>query len=439
MPHPIRRCNIVQERRRRQRELDVAKAAIILQTALRIRRESIRFGKCARRYRQAQQQKDRAMASSRLIQVAWRQQKAKYKLSGNGRAALSVLYPNLSSLKITSAPSTRDDGDQRSSEQSISDPSEKQLSVRDLNDSISQDKEDTTAAPWEKWAERSPLVKAEGLDMTHYLNERDVRPRTAAAAVESKPLPIQMPISSATRHPAGMMTVKVKIGKEETSLVTPIVVTENDDTEVSVSESAERRGPRENSHGFAKQNDTDSRVMHGESIPALGEITGATTAGRCQTPVVPASTTQESFLHFDETPAVQGIADVLPMVFPLTGTAPEHAETLNPVGVPGTLNPGGVASDKSMTHNNHPDAQPILPVPPVATMARRNPLRATTKINERIYPVEGSEVDVHPRQVVTSVDSFMEDSQVYLGCSFCGVKFLVEAVDARLPESVQGA
>lgn len=346
--------------------------------------------------------------------------------------------------------------DKEPSKQSMSDSLERQLNVRDLKGSRSQDNDGATTSSWEGWAIRSPDLEAEiskgggGLDVGHDFSEGDVRPSTAAAAMESKPALFPVPTSSGARPPAGMMTVRVKIGKEETSLVTPNVVTENGGTEGSVSETAETGGPRGNDHKTDKTFTTDHGVLLGKSARARANITDATTVGGRQIPVVAMTTAQQSSLSSGEEPTVRRVmemigtatapqvSDVLPMDSPLIGTTSQVMDTLKPLDFRGMLGPAKITSDESMAYGNHPDAQSPLPVPPVATMVGRNSLQATSKIAEAICPAEDSEVDVHPRQVVTAVDNFMEDSQVYLGCSVCGVKYLVEAVDVRLPESAEG-
>lgn len=227
------------------------------------------------------------------------------------------------------------------------------------------------------------------------------------------------------RHlpPSGMMAVRVRRGSEETSLVTPIVLTESgiaaseaaadDDGDVHLGlDNAQKNGAHQpwtvhvgspnaaskcstySTERFHASGDAEAANARSPSSMLTKEAHGGNNPAELATP---ASSTAEVGKH------QAGDARSKALVFLSTATRKSKENTARPwSALAATTNATPIAGGEGET---------------VAAAASGTALDNTKPAAEQF---------------------FMEDSQVYLGCATCGVKYLVEAVDPRLPESTQG-
>lgn len=318
------------------------------------------------------------------------------------------------------------------------------------------------ATAWEGWASPASALETEMVrgsgeaDEAVDVSGADRRPWTAAAANKLDPIMLPSPIpQAAARPPAGMMAVRVRIGGEEKSLMTPIVVTETDRTgQGDMSESGKGGDPKVLTASTTKQQGA-SVLDKDPEITQDNATGGAIPVGRQETPVPNTHFPQSKSSSFssEEGPTVvpemavevataRFEADRLPMTIPLAAElSSQQMNTLEKtMGSREMSKIVADADDLTMVSSDPLKTSSPLPPPPAVNVARRGSSPHVRPENANpVSAASDNKGDFHRTQVVKAVDNFMEDSQVYLGCSICDVKYLVEAVEARLPTSAKGA
>lgn len=232
--------------------------------------------------------------------------------------------------------------------------------------------------------------------------------------------------------PSGMMTVRVRRGSEETSLVTPIVLTESG---VAVSEAATDGEV----HSPGLNNEQKKDAHQPSAVQTRSPTDGKT------------SILSNSSKHCTERLCTSSDAEAVdarsprPRMMKEAHRRNDAAELVTPASSTADV------TVRCARKYQADDARSKALVPPAAATrkSKYNTARPLSALASaiRTTPTTGGEGDtVTAAESGTALDEtqpaakqfFMEDSQVYLGCATCGVKYLVEAVDPRLPESAQG-
>ena len=230
---------------------------------------------------------------------------------------------------------------------------------------------------------------------------------------------------------SGMMTVRVRRGSEETSLVTPIVLTESG---IAASEAA--------ADGDVHPG-LDNAQTNGAHQPWAVQ-TGSPNAAKTS---VPYNGSKHSIKLF----YANGDAKAVDARSPSARLAKESHGRNSAVQIVTPAPPTAEATVRCGRKHQVGDAWSKALVPMAAGTHKNeektprpwSALAATTYTT----PTAGGEGDMvaaatsgtvlDEKQPATE-QFFMEDSQVYLGCATCGMKYLVEAVDPHLSESAQG-
>ncbi|CAM9310074.1 unnamed protein product, partial [Sphacelaria rigidula] len=356
-----------------------------------------------------------------MLQIAWRRHRSKRKASQADEVALSMPSRRCDNLERNIVLGSDDNQHSRPADQSA--PDSRRLRQ------LGNDRAGATA--WEGWASPASALETEMVrgsgeaDEAVDVSGADRRPWTAAAANKLDPIMLPSPIpQAAARPPAGMMAVRVRIGGEEKSLMTPIVVTETDRTgQGDMSESGKGGDPKVLTASTTKQQGA-SVLDKDPEITQDNATGGAIPVGRQETPV--------PNTHFPQSKSSSFSSEEGPTVVPEmaveVATARFEADRL-PMTIPLAAE---LSSDPLKTSSP-------LPPPPAVNVARRGSSPHVRPENANpVSAASDNKGDFHRTQVVKAVDNFMEDSQVYLGCSICDVKYLVEAVEARLPTSAKG-
>lgn len=234
--------------------------------------------------------------------------------------------------------------------------------------------------------------------------------------------------------PASMMTVRVKRGSEETSLVTPIVLTES--------------GAAGSEAGADGEIDLvlDDAQNTGAHHQPWAVQAGGRNAARTAVPVNSSKSSAECFASGDERPVFVRPPSAARLTKEAHGDKNNAAKFATPVA--------STAEDTVSYERKHQtgDARSKALAPTAAATRRRkkntarpwSALAATTNTTltaggegDTVAAAASGTAALDETQPAAE-QFFMEDSQVYLGCATCGVKYLVEAVDPRLPESAQG-
>lgn len=282
---------------------------------------------------------------------------------------------------------------------------------------------------WSSACEVNPSLAAEiGREEDGNAAAENARPWTAAGAVKSS---VSTPLGTRPNHPpppAGMMTVTVRRGSEETSVVTPIVLTESggedaDATTTPSSISVSAGGGLLLMAGSGSLGGDDGRSGRGvrPSAVPLAETADSTIAKGTSAVDGGGADTPEAYAAG---PVARGEAKVgrgeviAVAVERRTALANTEAALLS---VPKTrlVETTTEGQGSPLPNNGTSTLQPATQVAAAATSARVANVTPSERSGE-----EGA------RTVVKSTEQlFMEDTQVYLGCMVCGVKYLVEAVE----------
>lgn len=223
--------------------------------------------------------------------------------------------------------------------------------------------------------------------------------------------------SSSPASPLGMMTVRVKTGSDERSLVTPIVLRESDQKTVEAPAGTGRS---------TDTGDNDGRQLSRKTSASAGpvRITDAP--------------------HAVEDHVTDGIQPFVGHSHkPVAGWAEKEAKTVKAEAS---------SINAAFPEVYHAAAQDDTDNPYEATMETRQitvkgeaaPFTSLGGLDHEAPTTARSHEQFTSRSAAFAIDNpqenhyFMEDSQVYLGCALCGLKYLVESVDPRLPESGQG-
>lgn len=315
-------------------------------------------------------------------------------------------------------------------------------------------------ASWQSWSSSpfgmNPALAAEIAREGEDKAADSARPWTAAGAVESSGSKPSGAHPHRPQPPVGMMTVTVRRGSEETSLVTPIVLTENGeegDGTTAVPPAAEAAGPggvmvTANSTSLSKGGES------GESRPSavLPTADGEDAEGtKGRSVAVDGRESAENETHARKSVAkdrvtrepeyrLGGSAEVMTPTASKVSSIPAPQMSTNKatsVGATVSLPPTKVVT-------THPSATKRSSANPVAAGAAAVPGDAKISVGQRGSLTAGAPVMTNsgqdvPRAVVKPEEQlFMEDTQLYLGCAVCGVKYLVEAVDPGPSKPTQG-
>lgn len=395
-----------------------------------------------------------------LLQVAWKRSRSKVRAAASGQKASDFAATSVKDgLGITFTRTI--DGAWSTNELTPSSPDSDAKTHGatgvDAQGAAGSRVGNDAVLSWEGWAEKkNPALAA---DMAR---ERDVssgvggaiggevRPRTAAAAVQATlSLSPYGGSSSDKGPPASMMTVKVKVGEQETSLVTPIVVTERcNGTGDGASETRTRSknldGQTSDDEGLSPE--ICHRIPSHVSAASWVQQGGIPAPANLVQKRVLSSCTENLAAHWatgqigTTTDAFKSNATLVPSRF--ADYVSQHVVAVQSSGISESFPPAeSVSSDMAMAKINRSDEIALL---------RRTSFGASTGTNNEEQTQQSEKTSggdnsggagagpPTERREIEAVDNFMEDSQVYLGCSFCGVKYLVEAVDTRLPSSSQG-
>ncbi|CAM9412704.1 unnamed protein product, partial [Hapterophycus canaliculatus] len=262
------------------------------------------------------------------------------------------------------------------------------------------------------------------------------RPWTAAGAVEQSTAMTQVGRAHGPRlPPAGMMTVTVRRGLEETNLVTPIVLTESGsegeartatpspDFEWAPSAATAATGP---SSGIAGSRIVGSGSHAGRDKQKVMDNAEVGSAVRVPfTDVVP-----EDMISF-------GRKDGNPTVAATIALVSNHSVTRKslPSASPTIIGPANDGTTVPPPTKGPMGTATTAAVPRAAASDDGRQLASVTPTSKVVE--EADRVVIKPTEQL-----FMEDTQLYLGCTACGVKYLVEAVDtgtAKLMKAGQPA
>lgn len=438
-----------QERRRRVEELlrlervreeDLLRAATFVQAVIRYRQQRLR------RETKVIAQIAREDKASARLQRAWRRYKAERMPDRRGHRRSDT--PTVSSL--TSDNCVAQDERAKAFPISRSLPNTKGASLRSPKKKnqkppggMGASADNGERLSWESWSSAlgmNPSLAAEIAREGEGEAAADgTRPWTAAAAVETSASTPSLRHPNHSPPPAGMMTVTVRRGLEETSLVTPIVLTESGEGEV---------GPTTTSSVVAASVRDDGEVAAGS--PGLDNFdkdgkgrrvaepppTGANDAETKRFSVGNGGGAAVSTVHATEPSArkeATGGQDTCVNAHEDAEASPHPTSKLDS----GKLGVGGAnlplpASTATMV-NNRRESTSASPVGQTTASESRSPGVGTTAAASE--SVEGaSRTVLQPQEQL-----FMEDTQVYLGCAVCGVKYLVEAVDPGQSNSAQGS
>lgn len=223
--------------------------------------------------------------------------------------------------------------------------------------------------------------------------------------------------------PSGMMTVRVRRGSEETSLVTPIVLTESG---VAASEAAADDG----GDVHLVPDNAQKNGAHQPWAVQVGSPNAASNGSTYSTERFYASGDAEAVNACSPpsrlTKKAHGGNDPAELATPASSTA-EVTKHQASDGRSKSLVSLAAATRKSKEN----------PTRPWSALAATTNTTPTAGGDGEMVAAAASGAAFDETQPAAEL-FFMEDSQVYLGCATCGVKYLVEAVDPRLPESAQG-
>ncbi len=437
-----------QERRRRKqerlrlerlREEDLLRAVTLVQAVIRRRQQRLR------RETKATQQIARENKASARLQRTWRRYKAERRPDGQGRRRSE--RPNVSSL--SSNKHVAQDKTGRAFPGSRPLPNTKGAPLRSPKKENQIPPDDMGASAnngerlsWESLSSAlgvNPSLAAEiAREGEEGAAADSTRPWTAAAAVETSASTSSLRHPNHPTPPAGMMTVTVRRGSEETSLVTPIVLTESGQEEVgaTTTSSVVAASARDGVEVAAGSPGLDNGNEDGKSRRLAEQLSPGASDGE----------SKASSVRNGGGAAMSAVhANGPSLNMEVTGgpennlNAHKSAEASpHPTSKLGSGKSGaGSASlplpaSTVLRVNNYRENTPNPP--PGQTTASESRSPGAGAIAAASESVEGvSRTVVKPQEQL-----FMEDTQVYLGCAVCGVKYLVEAVDPEQSNLAQG-
>lgn len=432
-----------------EREALKSQAAATIQDAFRAQANARR---CRREEMANQRREGRATST---IQRAWRRHKAKqigHKDAFNGNTALALssalLFGVTTQRKGASFIDTANGADLVEEDSALT-LLEGKLSDQTTPDDTKHKQQaigETPAVPrsWKSWAtaKLSP-VSSEARNGPGFTPDagNDGRPRTAAGAVEFTPAPLNVGVGGRSHPASGMMSVRVRIGSEETSLVTPIVLKEGDrgtsEAATAIFGGAAMVTGRDSLHttlAAADETVVDAAGGIAHAVGARRDVDSdkRTTISPKPQEFVPNGENK----RYRDTNPVTREPDDQESTFQDEGS---HCRTNSPAR---TVSPDLSARNAGMLETDQLNlAGDITPAFP----SRAPPASTNVVVDGNATPAALAASAVRPSHPGTPITAgvaakhgIMEDTQVYLGCAKCGLKYLVEAVDPRLPNSPQG-
>ncbi|CBN80210.1 hypothetical protein Esi_0131_0021 [Ectocarpus siliculosus] len=410
-----------------------------------------------RRRREEQEHKQRRardkaaverLASARL-QQAWRRYKAANELNRRRRRELETSGLRSSTTdedatehrtegaSSTSLCSNEGHPDPKDEDPNISKKSVRQEMSGDVNEG---------ASGWDNWSSAFGVNSSLAAEIaregeTDNAAAENVRPWTSTGAAESPAPPRSRHHHPKAPPPAGMMTVTVRRGSEETSLVTPIVLTE------SGGEEMDAETTRKSEVGTALAT-ADVTVVTAFSS-TLGSDESGGTRPRAATVADKAVRVAEAKgaappAHADapkarrEQPERTKLSASATAASEITKPAnPAPNQDADDAAVAGKISQILSTTAPQIANEEATAVPAMVPVAPVmkGTAASEGDPPMMTVSTPMTEPAEEAARDV---VVKPTEQLFMEDTQVYLGCGMCGVKYLVEAVDPGVSKSTQG-
>lgn len=386
-----------------------------------------------------------SLASARL-QQAWRRYKAANELNRRRRLELetsglpsSTTDEDAMEHRTEGASSTSLCSNEGHPDPKDEDPNISKKSVRqDMSGDVNKG-----ASGWDNWSSAFGVNSSLAAEIARE-GETDnvaenVRPWTSTGAAESPAPPRSRHHHSKAPPPAGMMTVTVRRGSEETSLVTPIVLTESDGEEMDAETTRESKVGTASATAGVSVVTADSSILgsdeSGGTRPRavavadktvrVAEAKGAAPPAHADAPKSRRKQTERT-----KTPASAiAASEVTKPANPAPNQDADDAAVAGKISqIPSTTAP-------QITNEEATGVPAMVPVAPLkkGTAASEGdpPMTVSTPMTE---PAEEAARDV----VKPTEQLFMEDTQVYLGCGMCGVKYLVEAVDPGVSKSTRG-
>lgn len=418
-----RRLRLAEELREQERASEVLRATTSIQTVFRWWQRQLRDQRIRTELLEKKRSRQKIDVASSRVQRAWRRHRVavidrrkRWEKEAPPLPPLSSVVPGESYSEQSSVRT----GTEITTQESVSGTSGDRRKILGARPDEQQSGSDMPRR--EKKSARSPrraaaiawegsgavMAAAVAVTAAAATTGSDRYPEESDKAKESSPSPVGL----GGLPPAGMMTVRVRRGSEEESLVTPIVLTESgvaaaseaavEGEEVDPSLDGEQKSAArpwavqggspnaETVNSSSRANFSGEGFAHGDA--QFTEEAHGKNAAEPVTPVVP--TTEVTVTHGRKNEANDARSKFLASAAVANGSGSEKIEV-------------------SKTRE-------AVPARPWSAVASTKPWAA-------------------PDETKAEAEQFfMEDSQVYLGCANCGVKYLVEAVDPGLSESTQG-
>lgn len=451
-----------------------ARAVIIIQAAVQRRQQRLREKKQAQQQIAHRKMAEEATASARL-QRSWRRHKAAQVLDRRRREhnetpARSQFAPDNREARArttqASSGSTSLEDDHHpnalgaSSRTLLKNEHDPLLaaSSREVSSTSHRRGASTSWGNWSSAFEVDPSladeIGREG-DGEDAAAENNARPWTAAGKVEfsASTTPPPRP-KHPSPPPAGMMTVTVRRGSEETSVVTPIVLTESggEDTDATAAAPPAVPASAAGSSGSPGNDGQKSGRTVQPSVATLPKTAAAAAADNTAAKDASAAV-GGGVVHAPCVPVARGPATTagkgellaVAVAAAVEESARASANTDATPSVPKTRFAEPTTGDQSSPPPPPPLPPPSTavvvmpdngkPIPQLAALvaAGAAPAWAASTTTSQEWRDGGSRTIVKPAEQL-----FMEDTQVYLGCVACGVKFLVEAVEPGPIQSTKG-
>ena len=422
--------------REQQRESKIIRAIISVQTTFR-RRRQVRERRSRTELIEKKKQTGRRDAAASRIQRAWRrhrapkidQQRRKTKETPPALPPLSSVIPGRSGTQTLSVPATKGSVTPENT------PNPSRGHPKPLGAWSEEQQPDKGSPRREDWSVPNPPHAANRLwkglvATTAAITDSDGCSDTSDKAA-GEPAPSQLNAAGPS-PPSGMMTVRVRRGSEETSLETPIVLTESG---VATSEAA--------TDGEVSPPGLDNEQKKGAHQPWV-VYTGSSNDAITSASSDSSKYSTKRFCAGGDGEAVDARSPSSRLTKGAHGRN-DAAELVSPAS-----STAGAAVRCAGKHQaGDARSKALVPTAAAARKGKDNTARpwsaleATTRTTLTTWgeddtvaaATSGTALD---ETLPTAEQFFMEDSQVYLGCATCGVKYLVEAVDSRLPESAQG-
>lgn len=445
----------------------MARAVVVIQATVKRRQQRLREEKQVQQEIARRKIAEEATASARL-QRSWRRHKAAQVLDRRRRepndtpvrSPLTADNPETQPLTTQTLPGSRSLEDDHhpkapgASSRTLLKKGDDPLPAASSREASTNDRREPTS--WENWSsaiEVNPSLADEmGRGGGEDAAAENARPWTAAGAVESSASTPPPPRPKHPSPPAGMMTVTVRRGVEETSVVTPIVLTESggEDADATATPPAvpasAAGGGLSVAAGLSSspgEEGQSGRAVQPSAVP-LTKAAAHNTAAKGVSAVVGGGVVDAPGTHTARPVARGGAAagkgEFLAVAVAAAESARASANSDAAPSAPTTRFAEPTAGDQSSPLLPPPTAVVVMPENGIPTLqlaaqaaAGASPARAASTTTSREWSDGDSRTIVKPAEQL-----FMEDTQVYLGCVACGVKYLVEAVEPGPVHSTKG-